>query len=85
MSNETPRTPAELDLKYTRRAGLTEEILHLAANPHVRSFALARALDGLSLPELEALLQELDETFYGSRPNLSTLFQTKSDPKSDSL
>jgi hypothetical protein len=53
------------EIRSRRRRHLVDAILELAADPHVRSFALARALDGLNLPELEQLLDELDETYYG--------------------
>jgi hypothetical protein len=59
--NSEPRN----DIRDRRRKHLVDAILELAADPHVRSFALARALDGLNLPELEQLLDELDETYYG--------------------
>jgi hypothetical protein len=58
-------SPTPQGIRSARRARLTEAILELAADPHVRSFALARALDGLNLPELEQLLDELDETYHG--------------------
>lgn len=58
------------EIRSRRRAHLVEAILELAADPNMRSFALARALDGLNLPELEQLLDELDETYHPNpRPN----------------
>jgi hypothetical protein len=69
MNNDFARTPAVQAKYLSRRAMLNQAILNLAVDPHVRSFALARALDGLELPELELLLDEIDETYYG-RPQM---------------
>lgn len=49
------------EIRSRRRQHLSEAIIHLAHEYHLGKVALVRALDGLSLPELEQLLDELDD------------------------
>jgi hypothetical protein len=44
-----------------------------AFNEHARNFILRRALDHLDIRELVGLIDEVDETFYGTRPDLTGL------------
>lgn len=65
MSEQMPRTPEKPGVSYTRRQGLTEEILHLSREVRIGRIALIRALDALDLAQLDTLYDELYEL---SRP-----------------
>jgi hypothetical protein len=78
MSFNSSNTPAGQEIRATRRQHLTAALITASAfNERVRNFVLARALDGLDLRQLEHLVDEVDETFYGDKPDFRPLLDQK--------
>ncbi len=78
MSFNSEQTPAGQAIRTTRRQHLAAALITASAfNERVRAFVLARALDGLDLRQLEHLVDEVDDTFYGDKPDLRPLLDQK--------
>lgn len=77
MSSFSPKNPSPQALQPTRRQLLTSWLTGLGEPRIVGNFILARALDALDLAQLEHLVDEVEQTFFGSEPDWRALDSQK--------
>lgn len=81
MSNNTPETSSWAGNYSRRRRLVHDELLSFIQGDDITRFLLSRALDGLQLPELEALYDELYTFVVGNTPMRPTRKTTLRDEK----